>query len=63
VVELMPRAQPLPCDGRILSALTQAAFAQPNLPFPYRAGMFDGEAPGAVSSQQTPIATPGLVTE
>ena len=44
-------------------ALTQAAFAQPNLPFPYRAGMFDGEAPGAVSSQQTPIATPGLVTE
>jgi hypothetical protein len=25
--------------------------------------MFDGEAPGAVSSQQTPIATPGLVTE
>lgn len=44
-------------------ALTQAAFAQPNLPFPYRPGMFDGEAPGAVTSQQTPIATPSLVTE
>lgn len=28
VVELIPRAQPLPCDGRILSALTQAAFGQ-----------------------------------
>lgn len=31
--------------------------------FEYRQGMFDGEAPGAVVSQQTPIATPGLVTE
>jgi len=28
VVELIPRAQPLPCDGRILSALTLAAFGQ-----------------------------------
>ena len=28
VVELIPRARPLPCDGRILSALTQAAFGQ-----------------------------------
>ena len=28
VVELIPRAEPLPCDGRILSALTQAAFGQ-----------------------------------
>ena len=28
VVELIPRAQPLPCDGRILTALTQAAFGQ-----------------------------------
>jgi 16S rRNA (adenine1518-N6/adenine1519-N6)-dimethyltransferase len=28
VVELIPRAEPLPCDGRVLSALTQAAFGQ-----------------------------------
>ncbi len=28
VVELLPRAEPLPCDGRILSALTMAAFGQ-----------------------------------
>ena len=28
VVELVPRAQPLPCNGRILSALTLAAFGQ-----------------------------------
>jgi 16S rRNA (adenine1518-N6/adenine1519-N6)-dimethyltransferase len=28
VVELIPRAQPLPCDGRILAALTLAAFGQ-----------------------------------
>jgi tetratricopeptide (TPR) repeat protein len=43
--------------------LSQQAFSRPNLPFPYRAGMFDGEAPGAVTAQQTPVATPGLVTE
>ncbi|MEZ4392152.1 MAG: tetratricopeptide repeat protein [Polyangiales bacterium] len=43
--------------------LAQAAFARPNLPFPYRSGMFDGEAPGAVASQSTAIATPSLVTE
>lgn len=28
VVELVPRATPLPCDGAILSAVTQAAFGQ-----------------------------------
>jgi 16S rRNA (adenine1518-N6/adenine1519-N6)-dimethyltransferase len=28
IVELIPRQQPLPCDGRILSRLTQAAFGQ-----------------------------------
>ena len=28
VVDLIPRAEPLPCDGRILSALTLAAFGQ-----------------------------------
>ena len=28
VVELVPRAAPLPCDGKILSAITRAAFGQ-----------------------------------
>ena len=28
MVELVPRAEPLPCDGRALSAVTQAAFGQ-----------------------------------
>jgi 16S rRNA (adenine1518-N6/adenine1519-N6)-dimethyltransferase len=28
VVELVPRAQPLPCEGRLLSEITQAAFGQ-----------------------------------
>lgn len=28
VVELIPRAEPLPCDGKILSEITQAAFGQ-----------------------------------
>ena len=28
VVDLIPRAEPLPCDGRLLSALTLAAFGQ-----------------------------------
>jgi 16S rRNA (adenine1518-N6/adenine1519-N6)-dimethyltransferase len=28
VVELIPRADPLPCDGRILALITQAAFGQ-----------------------------------
>lgn len=31
--------------------------------FPYRQGMFDGEAPGATVSQTTPLANPGLVGE
>jgi tetratricopeptide (TPR) repeat protein len=31
--------------------------------FPYTAGMFNTEAPGATLSQTTPIATPGIVAE
>ncbi|MDB4927522.1 MAG: domain protein putative component of TonB system [Myxococcaceae bacterium] len=31
--------------------------------FQYRAGMFDGEAPGATVTQTTPVGGPGLVSE